>query len=50
MSRGDHGEALFRQACATNLEGIVSQRKGRPYRSGPTKDWRKIKCPEDPRS
>jgi bifunctional non-homologous end joining protein LigD len=47
---GSQGEALFRQACAMNLEGIVSKRKGRPYRSGPTKDWRKIKCPEDPRS
>jgi bifunctional non-homologous end joining protein LigD len=43
---GRHGEALFRQACAMNLEGIVSKRKGRPYRSGPTKDWLKVRCPE----
>jgi ATP-dependent DNA ligase len=33
-----------------NLEGIASKRKGRPYRSGPTKDWLKIKCPEYQRS
>jgi bifunctional non-homologous end joining protein LigD len=26
-----------------NLEGIVSKRKESPYRSGPTKDWLKIK-------
>ena len=31
---GRQGAALFRQACATNLEGIVSKRKGRPCRSG----------------
>jgi bifunctional non-homologous end joining protein LigD len=43
---GRQGEALFRQACAMNLEGIVSKRKGRPYRSGPSKDWLKVRCPE----
>jgi bifunctional non-homologous end joining protein LigD len=42
---GSQGEALFRQACAMNLEGIVSKRKGCPYRSGPTKDCLKTKCP-----
>jgi bifunctional non-homologous end joining protein LigD len=47
---GSQGEALFRQACAMNLEGIVSKRKGRAYRSGLSKDWLKIKCPEDQRS
>jgi ATP-dependent DNA ligase len=26
-----------------NLEGIVSKRKESPYRSGPTRDWLKIK-------
>jgi ATP-dependent DNA ligase len=28
-----------------NLEGIVSKRKGSAYRSGPTKEWPKIKTP-----
>jgi ATP-dependent DNA ligase len=28
------GEALFRHACAMNLEGIVSKRLEAPYRSG----------------
>jgi len=32
------GEALARQACTMNLEGIVTKRKGRPYRSEPSQD------------
>ena len=47
---GRQGEALFRQACAMNLEGIVWKHKGRPYRSGPTKDWLKIKSGDYHRS
>jgi bifunctional non-homologous end joining protein LigD len=43
--QGAQGEALFRQACALNLEGIVSKRIDTPYRSGPFLGWRKIKCP-----
>ena len=43
--QGAQGEALFRQACALNLEGIVSKRIDTPYRSGPFLVWRKIKCP-----
>ena len=39
------GEALFRDACAVNLEGIVSKRLEAPYRSGLSQAWRKIKCP-----
>ena len=39
------GEALFRHACAMNLEGIVSKRLEAPYRSGLSQAWRKIKCP-----
>lgn len=42
---GERGEALFRHACAANLEGIVSKRKGSAYVSGPTSNWRKIRCP-----
>jgi bifunctional non-homologous end joining protein LigD len=43
---GRQGEALFRQARAMNLEGIVSKCRGRSYRCGLTKDWLKVKCPE----
>ena len=39
------GEALFRHACAMNLEGTVSKRLEAPYRSGLSQTWRKIKCP-----
>lgn len=38
------GEALFRHACLIGLEGIVSKRRDRPYRSGPSDDWLKVKC------
>jgi ATP-dependent DNA ligase len=40
---GAKGAALFRQACAMGLEGIVSKRIDTPYRSGPFLGWRKIK-------
>jgi hypothetical protein len=34
-------------ACAEHkLEGIVSKRVDRPYRSGPISSWIKVKCPE----
>jgi bifunctional non-homologous end joining protein LigD len=42
---GADGAALFRHACAMNLEGIVSKRIDTPYRSGPLTNWRKIKSP-----
>jgi bifunctional non-homologous end joining protein LigD len=32
---GSDGEALFRHACAINLEGIVSKRIDTTYKSGP---------------
>ena len=39
----DHIEAdgaiVFRHACQLGVEGIVSKRKGSPYRSGRTADW-----------
>ena len=44
--QGVQGEALFRQACARDLEGIVSKRIDTPYRSRPFSNWRKIKNPE----
>lgn len=40
----EDGEALFRHACGMGLEGIVSKRRDRPYRSGRQDDWRKVKC------
>ena len=43
--QGAQGEALFRQACAQNLEGIVSKRIDTRYRSGPFPGWRMIKGP-----
>jgi hypothetical protein len=42
------GDLVFQQACAMGLEGIVSKRLTAPYRSGPSRDWLKIKNPESP--
>ncbi|RUU48694.1 ATP-dependent DNA ligase [Mesorhizobium sp. M6A.T.Ca.TU.002.02.2.1] len=38
------GDAVFHLADKAGLEGVVSKRKGSLYRSGPTMNWRKIKC------
>ena len=35
-------------ACAMGLEGIVSKRLTSPYRSGPSRDWIKVKNPDSP--
>jgi bifunctional non-homologous end joining protein LigD len=42
------GDLVFRHACAMGLEGIVAKRRDRPYRSGRSPDWVKIKNPEHP--
>jgi hypothetical protein len=42
------GELVFRQACAMGLEGIVSKRLTVPYKSGPSRDWIKVKNPDSP--
>jgi bifunctional non-homologous end joining protein LigD len=42
------GATVFRQACAMGLEGIVSKRLLAPYRSGPSRDWIKVKNPDSP--
>jgi len=42
------GPAMFRHACAMGLEGIVSKRRDRPYRSGRSPDWIKVKNPNAP--
>ncbi|MEJ0094584.1 MAG: hypothetical protein WDN46_14465 [Methylocella sp.] len=35
---------MFKIVSENELEGIVSKRLDRPYRSGPSKDWLKTKC------
>jgi bifunctional non-homologous end joining protein LigD len=42
------GDAMFRHACAMGLEGIVAKRRDRPYRSGRSPDWIKVKNPDAP--
>jgi bifunctional non-homologous end joining protein LigD len=42
------GAAIFAHACKLGFEGIVSKRRDRPYRSGPSKAWLKIKNPVAP--
>jgi bifunctional non-homologous end joining protein LigD len=38
-------EALLKACARMKLEGIVSKRADASYRSGPSKDWIKVKCP-----
>ena len=38
------GAAMARHACRLGLEGVVSKRADRPYRSGRGGDWLKTKC------
>ena len=40
----DNGQSLLKECCRRGLEGIVSKRGSRPYVSGRTTDWLKIKC------
>lgn len=40
---GDGGKMLG-EACRLGLEGIISKRSDRPYRSGRNDDWLKSKC------
>ena len=42
------GPTVFAHACKMGLEGIVSKRKGSPYRSGRSPDWLKMKNPAAP--
>ncbi len=39
-----HGDIFFKSACDFSLEGIVSKRGDRPYRSGRGREWVKTKC------
>jgi bifunctional non-homologous end joining protein LigD len=39
---------VFRHACKLGFEGIVSKRPVAPYRSGPSRDWLKVKNADSP--
>ena len=45
---GADGDLVFRHACVMGLEGIVAKRRDRPYRSGRSPDWIKVKNPHAP--
>jgi bifunctional non-homologous end joining protein LigD len=45
---GNDGEAAFRHACIMGLEGIVAKRRDKPYRSGRSSHWIKVKNPNAP--
>jgi bifunctional non-homologous end joining protein LigD len=42
------GDLVFEQACRMGLEGIVSKRLSKPYRSGRSGHWLKVKNPGSP--
>jgi bifunctional non-homologous end joining protein LigD len=42
------GAIVYRHACALGCEGIVSKRRGSPYRPGRSDHWLKIKNPSAP--
>jgi bifunctional non-homologous end joining protein LigD len=42
------GALAFQHACRMGLEGIVSKRRDKPYRSGRSPDWIKVKNPDAP--
>ena len=39
---------MFHHACRMGLEGIVAKRRDRPYKSGRSLDWIKVKNPDAP--
>jgi bifunctional non-homologous end joining protein LigD len=41
------GRAIFAQACADGLEGIICKRADAPYRSGRSGTWLKVKCSKE---
>jgi bifunctional non-homologous end joining protein LigD len=48
FERGETGPDLFVAACRMELEGIVSKRRDRPYQSGRSKHWVKVKNRKHP--
>jgi bifunctional non-homologous end joining protein LigD len=45
---GTDGDTVFAHACELGLEGIVAKRRDRPYHSGRSPDWIKVKNPAAP--
>ena len=45
---GEIGPDLFRKACEFGFEGLVSKRRDRPYRCGPSRHWVKVKNRQHP--
>ena len=43
-----NGEEIFQHACRLRHEGIVAKRRDRPYESGRSRHWVKIKNPTSP--
>jgi bifunctional non-homologous end joining protein LigD len=39
------GQVLFEHCASYGFEGIVAKRLDRPYVSGPSRSWVKVKCP-----
>ena len=48
FERGEIGLVLFRAACDMDLEGLVSNRRDRPYQAGRSKYWAKVKNRKHP--
>jgi ATP-dependent DNA ligase len=44
----DDAATIFAHACRLGCEGIVSKNRSRPYKSGPSKTWIKVKNPKAP--
>jgi bifunctional non-homologous end joining protein LigD len=45
---GANGDTVFHHACAIGLEGIVAKRRDKPYQSGRSPHWIKVKNPDAP--
>ncbi|MET4245425.1 hypothetical protein [Bradyrhizobium sp. RT10b] len=48
FEQGEIGPDLSRHACMLGLEGLVSKHIERPYRSGVSPSWIKVKNPKHP--
>jgi len=48
FEQGETGPELFRAACRMGLEGLVSNRRDRPYQAGRSKHWIKVKNRKHP--
>ena len=48
FEQGEIGPDLFRKACEFGLEGLVSKHRDRPYQSGRSMHWIKVKNRKHP--